>query len=72
MDNIQLKYNLLDSTSKKEVRNFIDQLISKMRSGQKKQSSYKKNLLSVSTWSDTDVKVIEDSQAFNRFKTEEW
>lgn len=72
MDNIQLKYNLLDTSSKKEVRNFIDQLIGKMRTGQKKQSSYKARILSVSTWTDSDIKTLYSNQPFNQFKTEEW
>lgn len=34
---------------------------------------YKKRLLNVSTWSDEDLKTIEDSsKSFNNLKAEEW
>ena len=36
-------------------------------------SDYKKKLLSISTWSDEDLKPITDSsQSFNDLKAEEW
>ncbi|WP_426670601.1 hypothetical protein ACPPVU_05020 [Mucilaginibacter sp. McL0603] len=58
MDNILSKYNSLDSASKKQVRDFIDQLIGKKESFKKQGSSYKKNILLVSTWSEQDAHLI--------------
>jgi hypothetical protein len=72
MDNTILKYNSLDAESKKQVRDFIDQMVAKMKSLKKKQSPYKKRILTVSIWSEDDIKSITDVQAFNHFKTEEW
>lgn len=72
MDKLQLKYNSLDITSKKEVRAFIDFLSGKMKTSQKKKQDYKKRILEVSTWSDKDVESIKENQSFNQFKSEEW
>jgi len=72
MDNTILKYNSLDAESKKQVRDFIDQMVVKMKGLKKKQSPYKKRILTISTWSEEDLKPIIDSNAFNHFKTEEW
>ena len=69
---MQLKYNSLDLASKKEVMDFIDFLIGKMKSSHKKKPDYKKRILAVSTWSEQDIKLIEESHSFNQFKTEEW
>ena len=73
MDNILLKYNSLDPEAKKQVQHYIDMLVAKMKKPKKNQpSSYKEKLLSVSVWSDDDLKPIIDNQAFNQFKPEEW
>jgi hypothetical protein len=58
MDNILSKYNSLDAASKKQVRDFIDQLIDKKEAAKKQVSSYKKNILLVSTWSEQDAHLI--------------
>lgn len=72
MDNTILKYNSLDAESKKQVRDFIDQMVAKMKNLKKKQSPYKKRILTISTWSEDEIKPIANAQAFNHFKTEEW
>ena len=71
MDELQLKYNSLDVTSQKEVMDFIDFLTVKMKRSKKK-SGDRKELLTVSTWSDSDIKVIEDAQALIKFNPQEW
>ena len=58
MDNILSKYNSLDAASNKQVRDFIDQLIGKKEGFKKQASSYKKNILLVSTWSEQDTHLI--------------
>jgi hypothetical protein len=72
MDNIQLKYNLLDAVSKKQVVDFIDKIISKKQNSKVEQSAYKKKILAVSTWSKTEVDLITENQSFIQFKAEEW
>ena len=72
MDDVQLKFNLLDVNSKKEVMDFIDFLIGKMKKPEKKKSDYKKRILTVSRWSDEDIKLVEENQSFNQFKPEVW
>jgi hypothetical protein len=63
MDDVQLKFNLLDVDSKKEVLDFIDSLIAKMKAPKNKNSSYKKQILGVSTWTDDDIKFMEETTA---------
>lgn len=70
MDSLLLKYNALDAASKKQVRDIIDQMLSK-RSVSKSTAAYRKKLLKVSQWSDEDLKEMEDGTAFN-FTPEEW
>jgi hypothetical protein len=72
MDSILLKYNSLDPASQKQVSDYIDSIIARMKNLKKGQSPYKKRILSVSKWSEQDVKTIEKNQAFNEFKSEEW
>ncbi len=72
MEDVQLKFNLLDVNSKKEVIDFIDFLIGKMKMPEKKKSDYKKRILAVSRWSDEDIKLVEENQSFNQFKQEAW
>ena len=72
MDNTILKYNSLDAVSKKQVRDYIDSVIARMKNLKKDPSPYKKKILSVSTWTEQDVKAIEENHAFNQFKSEEW
>ncbi len=72
-DNV-LKYNLLTTLEKKEVSDFIDFLFSKKKkSGKAKSSGYKSKILSVSTWSDDDLKVFEENKnLFNKWEPQAW
>lgn len=72
MDNILLKYNSLDPASKKQVRDYIDSIVASVKNSNKKGSPYKKRILSVSTWSEDDIKAIKESNPFNQFKPHEW
>jgi hypothetical protein len=72
MDNMLLKYNSLDPEAKKQVQHYIDMMVARMKKPKKNQSSYKEKLLSVSVWSENDLKPIMDNHAFNQFKPEEW
>jgi len=74
MTDIVLKYNLLNKSARKEVSDFIDFLLA--RNSTKKlegSSDYKKKILNVSTWSETDIKVlIDNQQKINQWKAQEW
>ena len=72
MDNILLKYNSLDPASKKQVRNYIDSIVARVKNNNKKDSPYKKRILSVSTWSEDDIKPIQGDNPFNQIKPQEW
>ena len=74
MAEITLKYNLLNKTAKKEVLDFMDFLLSKQKKNKKKEiSSYKKKILNVSTWTDSDLKIFQESRGlFNQWKIDEW
>ena len=55
MTDISIKYSLLDKTSKQEINDFIDFLLSKKSTHKEIQlTDYKKKILTVSTWSDED------------------
>jgi hypothetical protein len=74
MTDLVAKYNLLDKSSKKEVTDFIDFLLSKKGSPQKKGlSDYKKKILKVSAWSDSDIDLLIQNQLkFNQWKVQKW
>ncbi len=65
---------MLNKESQKEVHDFLDFLLSKqMRKNNTSKSSYKKRILSVSTWSEEDVdEVVKNSKLFNNWKINEW
>uniref|UniRef100_F4C516 DUF2281 domain-containing protein n=1 Tax=Sphingobacterium sp. (strain 21) TaxID=743722 RepID=F4C516_SPHS2 len=62
MTNIQIKYNLLDAASQKEVSDFVDFLLNKKKKKVENLSSYKKKILKVSAWAEEDIKRIEEAQ----------
>jgi len=72
MDNVLLKYNSLDPDSKKQVMDYIDMMVARMKKPKKTQSEYKKRILSIPVWSEQDIKPIIDHSPFNSFKPEEW
>lgn len=74
MNDISIKYGMLNKESQKEVHDFLDFLLSKqMRKKNTSKSSYKKRILSVSTWSEEDVDEVEkNSKLFNNWKINEW
>lgn len=73
MDSSILKYNLLTSFEKKEVSDFIDFLFSRNKHEKKTPSDYKSKILSVSTWSEDDIKVFqENSKQLNQWRPTTW
>lgn len=57
MSDISLKYNMLGSSSKKTVQQFIEFLLQKEKK-QLKPKNYKENLMKVSVWSEEDIRVF--------------
>ncbi len=73
MDNIALKYDLLDNSGKAQVRALIDFLFSKSKASKEPLSAIRENLLQVSTWSEEDVRVFDETrQMMNNMKPGEW
>jgi len=73
MDNIALKYDLLDNSGKAQVRALIDLLFSRSKASKEPLSAIRENLLQVSTWSEEDVRVFDETrQMMNNMKPGEW
>ncbi|MCK9640681.1 MAG: hypothetical protein M0R39_12295 [Prolixibacteraceae bacterium] len=74
MTDLILKYNLLDPFGKKEVLDFMDFLLTKeIKSKRAIKTSYKKRILKVSVWNDSDIDLmIQNQQKLNQWKAQEW
>ncbi|WP_114750489.1 hypothetical protein [Pleomorphovibrio marinus] len=75
MTDIVLKYSLLDKSGRKEVNDFLDFLLQKQREKKGNSlSAYKKKILGVTTWSDSDIDSFRVNQElFNSsWKPEKW
>lgn len=71
---ITYKYSLLNKLAKQEVDDYIDFLLQKARKRRKStNSSYRDKILTVSTWSESDLKVYEENKnLFNNWNIDEW
>ncbi len=75
MDDISIKYNLLDHTAKKTIREFVDFLLARKQRSDKEQSlpSYRKKILNVSTWSTEELKDFEEQRKqMGQWQPETW
>jgi hypothetical protein len=74
MTDLALKYNLLDTSAKREVLDFMDFLLTKETNIKKSsKSDYKKKILKVSVWSDSDIDLmIQNQQKLNQWKAQDW
>jgi|AntRauTorcE11898_2_1112593.scaffolds.fasta_scaffold05334_4 hypothetical protein len=74
MNEIEIKYNKLNNTRRRELNDFLDFLLNRQKSDKTKSlTDYKKKILSVSTWTDEDCRPIEENQkAFNQWNIQEW
>ena len=75
MADIVLKYSLLNNSARKEVNDFLDFLLQKQRVKKgNSTSSYKKKILGVTTWSDSDIESFQVNQRlFNSsWRPEKW
>jgi len=71
-----LKYNKLPALEKKEVSDFIDFLFNRSKkenTPDPEDSDYKRDLLTVSVWSEEDLKVFEEnSKYFKQWAPPTW
>ena len=74
MTDLILKYSLLDPNGKKEVLNFMDFLLTKeIKSKRPIKTVYKKKILKVSVWNNTDFDfMIQNQQKLDKWKALEW
>jgi hypothetical protein len=74
MTDLALKYNLLDTASKKEVLDFMEFLLTKETKSKKPvKDDYKKKILKVSVWNESDIDLmIQNQQKLNQWKAQEW
>ena len=75
MADITLKYSLLNNNARKEVNDFLDFLLQKQREKRSNSfSTYKKKILGVTTWSDSDIEVFNmNEKLFNSsWRPEKW
>lgn len=73
MNSSMLKYDLLSPFEKREVSDFIEFLFSRKLGKEKPKSlDYKSKILSVSTWSEEDIKVIESNNHFDLWQPPTW
>ena len=63
MTDLILKYNLLDPSGRKEVLDFMDFLLTKeIKSKRAIKTAYKKRILKVSVWNDSDIDLMIQNQ----------
>jgi hypothetical protein len=75
MADIVLKYSLLNNNARKEVNDFLDFLLQKQNEKKGNSlSTYKKKILGVTTWSDSDIESFQVNQKlFNSsWRPEKW
>jgi len=74
MNDLTLKFNLLEPAERKQILDFMDFLLSKtMKSEEPVKTDYKKKILKVSVWSDAEIDLmIQNQQKFNQWKAQEW
>ncbi|MBK7406623.1 MAG: hypothetical protein IPL49_18130 [Saprospirales bacterium] len=74
MDEISVKFGLLDPIKRQEILDFLDFLLSKQkkeRAGSFK--SYKEQILQVSTWSEEDISAVQtNSKKLSQWQAPEW
>lgn len=74
MTDISIKYRLLSKSARQEVNDFMDFLLYKEKVKRNNPLTvYKKKILSVSTWTDSDIQIFKENQRlFNSWGIEEW
>ena len=74
MDELIIKFGLLDPVKRQEVLDFLDFLLSKQQE-EKAESfdSYKSKILKVSTWSEKEIEsMLANSKKMNTWQVPQW
>jgi len=74
MNAIVVKYSTLNKTAQQELNDFMDFLLSKQENTRiNLLMAYKKKILNVGIWSDSDLKIFEENRIlFNQWKIQDW
>ena len=74
MDDLILRFGMLEPLKRQELLDFLDFLLSKQKKERKHIfKDYKEKLLQVSTWSKEDIKNMEtEANKLNQWKAPEW
>ena len=74
MDELIMKFGLLDPIKRQEILDFLDFLLNKQqKEGVGNFKSYKEQILQVSTWSEEDIAVIEtNTKRLSQWQAPEW
>ena len=74
MSDIVVKYNRLNKSARQEVNDFMDFLLSKQKTSKSALlSAYKNKILSISTWSESDMKTFNESKKmFDQWQVQDW
>ncbi len=74
MDDLILRFGMLEPLKRQELLDFLDFLLSKQKKERKHIfKNYKEKLLQVSTWSKEDIENMEtEANKLNQWKAPEW
>lgn len=74
MNELVMKFSLLEPIGKEELLNFLDFLLNKQKVKPSFDfDTYKKSIIQVSNWKEKDIQLIENNQKqFNQWQVPEW
>ena len=74
MDELIIKFGLLDSARRQEILDFLDFLLKKQQEEKAVSfDSYKASILEVSTWSEEEIEAMQaNSEKLNTWQVPEW
>ncbi|MCF8365439.1 MAG: hypothetical protein K9H16_06640 [Bacteroidales bacterium] len=72
MEELVLKYNLLDKNAKQQLNDFLDFLLMKAKNSPVNQLEYTQKIQTVSQWSEDDVAYLKDISDNYNWNVEEW
>ncbi|WP_425422331.1 hypothetical protein [Phaeodactylibacter xiamenensis] len=74
MDELIVKFGMLNAAKRQEILDFLDFLLSKQEKEDTEDfSSYKAQILKVSNWSEKDIKLMQaNSKKMNAWQVPEW
>ena len=67
MEDLVLKFNMLDENARKQINDFIDFLLSKKEKKKAPPSEYYKRIQTVSQWSDEDAEYLHEIKSQSQF-----